>query len=56
MTIIYFNLLLIVGAHVWVLETHDTLEQCQERRAQHEQLHPGMAELTTCQWVRVEPA
>lgn len=52
--IIWFNLLLYLGNHVWLLGSFETLEQCQQRQAEHEQLHPGIAELMTCQWVRME--
>jgi len=52
--LIWFNLLLIVGPHVWILETFDTLEQCQERRAKHEADHSGMMSVTTCHWVAMD--
>jgi hypothetical protein len=51
---IWFNLLLTVGPFIWVLETFNTLEECQDRRAKHEVDHPGMMAVTTCQWVAVE--
>jgi len=39
--IIWFNLLLLSSGHWALIETLDTLEECQSARAEYEQTAPG---------------